>query len=569
MKTEKLIQDFFKLYKDGLYLKSKNNKIGLGGLFWFLTSLANERKSYLNNPARVQWEVTQRCNLSCRQCYFDSNTYKGQELKTKECIEIVKQLKLAQVLWVEIQGGEPLLRKDIYKILQKLKEENIGVKLLTNGTLINDSCAKKLSSILEKTTDSIQISLDGSCPRINDHIRGEGSFNKIIKGIKNCIKHKLPFSVNTTLMDKNSRDLANIYKLLINLKNVPRFTFFALMHAGRGKKLSFSKIEEALKQAIKIKLLEKNNKNYPKIIGCLGYAQHLKGYKNALKSILKKYRILNKNTAAISSLDINFKGDIYPSSYLQFAELKAGNVKKKTLKELWQSKKWSFLRKNSYKIFGKCIICDILPYCGSGTKTTNYIDGKCLEKADIACLNLPQIKLKNLILRPPSLKDFNFLKNMWENGKVMEYIGFPSGLHQSNKKIINWIENWQDAQHLRLIIEHRKDKRAIGEIGFRLDNSFRFHKNKKNAILDIKIIPKYWSRGYGFESLNGFIKFLDMNSDFDFYSLNPNIKNIKAMGLYKKLQFKKKGKKQIWVSKKGYKGEYIDMLREKKNKSLA
>ena len=174
------------------------------------------------------------------------------------------------------------------------------------------------------------------------------------------------------------------------------------------------------------------------------------------------------------------------------------------------------------------------------------------------------IKTKNLILRQPEEGDFNFLKNMWENGEVMKYVGFPKGLKQSDKKIKKWIKDWCTPDKLRLVIEDKRTKKPIGEIGYRVEKKYPYAKNKKVAAMDIKIgNPDYWSKGLAMEALDALINKLKKTSDIDIFEVTPNIENKAALKLYKKLGFRKVGKVQKFISNQDVEIKYQYMeLRE-------
>ena len=162
---------------------------------------------------------------------------------------------------------------------------------------------------------------------------------------------------------------------------------------------------------------------------------------------------------------------------------------------------------------------------------------------DPQCLFNPCVETKNLILRQPKESDFSFLKKMWENGEVMKYVGFPKGLKQSDNKIKKWIEDWCIPDKLRLVIEDRKTKKPIGEIGYRIEKNYPYIKNKKVAALDIKIgDPNFWGKGVATETLGTLIEKLKKTSDIDIFKVTPNIENKAALKLYEKLGFKKIGK---------------------------
>lgn len=549
----KELEKYLQLIKDNNVVKLNSDNLSLGGFYQFLDREAHKYSTYLSTPARVQWEITQQCNLSCRQCYINSKHFcRKNELDTRECLKLVERLKKINVLWIELQGGEPLIRKDLLKIVEKIKLENLNVRIATNGTLITEEIAKTLLKLLDSKNDSFQISLDGSSAKINDQIRGKGAFGKTINGIKICEKIGLRYSINTTLMDENIHDAYNIYKLIHDIGGADRFSFFTLMKVGRGKQLNFEFVEEGIRQFIKIKESEKKVKK-PLVKGFIGYEKHIPGYKEAVEKVFrdKVIPVANRNSASISSMDIDCDGSVYPSSYLQISEFNAGNVRSSTLRQLWHTPKWQDLRKESHKICGKCQICDLFKFCGGGTITNSYLYAKNFCSSDTQCLYKPVIKVDNIIIRPPKKEDSGFLKRLWGNPKVMKYVGFPQGMKVSDEKVAKWIDRWQKSGQLRLIIEDSCKMVPIGEIGYREDSNFPFRHSGPVLALDIKIIPSYWGRGIAKKSLKKIIEKISLTNQYEFLQVTPNILNTKAIGLYKSLGFTEIGKTKSWVSEDG------------------
>ncbi len=151
-----------------------------------------------------------------------------------------------------------------------------------------------------------------------------------------------------------------------------------------------------------------------------------------------------------------------------------------------------------------------------------------------------KLQTDRLILRYPNVKDFNFLKSMWESGKVMKYVGFPNGLEQSDKKIESWIENWNTGDILRLIIEDKQTGKPIGETGYRRDDNYPFS-DQVVAAPDIKLMPDFWGKGLATEALEKLFEYIFNETEIKVIQVTPNVKNKKAIELYQKLGFKKKG----------------------------
>src|SRR3989338_2323692 len=160
----------------------------------------------LSAPINIGLNITNKCNLSCKHC-FASSTRNNKDLTTEELSGIIRQIIKLKVIKVGISGGEPLMRKDFWKILGTLNKAKTVITLNTNATLITRPIAKKLSRFPIRP---YTVSLDGSLPEIHDSLRGRGAFEKTIKGIKNLVSQKLPVLISTTVTRLNYKNLYDI-----------------------------------------------------------------------------------------------------------------------------------------------------------------------------------------------------------------------------------------------------------------------------------------------------------------------------------------------------------------------
>jgi mycofactocin radical SAM maturase len=136
-------------------------------------SLVEEFKEGLDAPICLTWELTYACNLSCVHCLSSSGRRDPRELTTEECFAVIDELQRLKVFYVNIGGGEPMLRADFFEILEYAAAHDVGVKFSTNGTFIDRAAAERLASM---DYLDIQISIDGADADVNDLVRGEGSF---------------------------------------------------------------------------------------------------------------------------------------------------------------------------------------------------------------------------------------------------------------------------------------------------------------------------------------------------------------------------------------------------------
>ena len=80
----------------------------------------------------LNWEITRSCNLRCKHCIVSATNKINDDVSIKEIIQFLKKLKRYKVS-INFTGGEPFYRKDFRKILEYCINQNIKVKIITNG----------------------------------------------------------------------------------------------------------------------------------------------------------------------------------------------------------------------------------------------------------------------------------------------------------------------------------------------------------------------------------------------------------------------------------------------------
>lgn len=95
----------------------------------------------------VIWNLTQRCNLHCRQCYAASadREYPG-ELTAGEVLDVVRQLRDFGVRFLILSGGEPLMHPHLSTIAADAKLHGFHLSLSSNGTLMSEPLAAKITA---------------------------------------------------------------------------------------------------------------------------------------------------------------------------------------------------------------------------------------------------------------------------------------------------------------------------------------------------------------------------------------------------------------------------------------
>jgi mycofactocin radical SAM maturase len=137
------------------------------------SSLRDKFERGLAAPICLTWELTYACNLACTHCLSSSGRRDPKELNTDEAKALIDEIAAMQIFYINIGGGEPMIRRDFFEIIEHAVNQKVGVKFSTNGTRIDAEAAKKLAAI---DYLDIQISIDGADAETCDKIRGEGSY---------------------------------------------------------------------------------------------------------------------------------------------------------------------------------------------------------------------------------------------------------------------------------------------------------------------------------------------------------------------------------------------------------
>jgi radical SAM protein with 4Fe4S-binding SPASM domain len=133
---------------------------------------------------------------------------------------------------ITVTGGEPFMRADFFDLLEKLvnEEEVNSFAVLTNGTMITPDIARYLRTL---KPGFVQVSIDGS-RETHDGIRGAGSYDLAVSGLKQLIRAKIPTHISFTAHRGNFRDFPYVAKLGRRL-GVDRVWSDRMVPCGRGE----------------------------------------------------------------------------------------------------------------------------------------------------------------------------------------------------------------------------------------------------------------------------------------------------------------------------------------------
>ncbi len=163
-----------------------------------------------NVPFGVQLDLTYRCNERCVHCYLDHDDH--GEMTTAEIKNLLDQMADAGVFVLTLSGGEIMLRRDFFEILEYARRQLLFcVKLKTNAMLIRE---KEAALIRDLGVESIQISIYSHRPEVHDAITlVPGSLKKSIEAIRFLKAQGLRVVIANVLMIQNVQDYRGVRAL--------------------------------------------------------------------------------------------------------------------------------------------------------------------------------------------------------------------------------------------------------------------------------------------------------------------------------------------------------------------
>jgi len=193
-------------------------------------------------PRCVFIEVTNRCNLLCEHCPRTFYTYEKARNLTYEAFETI----VAQFPAIEravLHGiGEPLLNRDLARMIRYLKGRGVTVLFNSNATLLTPKWQQDLAL---SGLDEFRVSLDGADPDTFFRVRGKPLLGRVVENLKEFVATKARLGVDTPYisiwcvgMKDNIAEMPDLVRLAADI-GVPevylqRMTYFEDESARRG-----------------------------------------------------------------------------------------------------------------------------------------------------------------------------------------------------------------------------------------------------------------------------------------------------------------------------------------------
>lgn len=316
----------------------------------------------------LQIELNDICNLECRHCY-QVRIKEKEELDINLILDQIEDLKTVtgyEHFFFRLSGGEVTLRKDLFKVIRQIISKGHFVEVITNGIFLDLPYVYALKA---SGAHICQVSMDGSRSEIHDYIRGKGSYDKTVKGIKNLVKVGIPTEIKFTLIKGvNTDDVRDMFQLCTDL-GIKYISLGRFILAGNGiKNFSENNLMKFEMRDLFYKIIE-IGREFPDLEIRIR-DQLARILSTQYKNIPQNVHVDQKPYMGLSYLAFDTYGNVYADRQL---DIVVGNIHKKSIKDIWtKSKKLKGLISNLKTLKGKCISCEINELCMGGNKTASY-----------------------------------------------------------------------------------------------------------------------------------------------------------------------------------------------------
>lgn len=309
-----------------------------------------------------QWHITDTCDMRCQHCYiFSENnnipliemSYENIESVFQNCINMCE--KLNRIPYFYITGGDPILHKDFWRILEMFKSYNIVFGILGNPFHLNDEVCTKLRYY---GCDKYQLSIDG-LRDTHDSIRKSGSFDTTIEKIR-CIRNAgIKCAIMTTVSKTNADEIPEIIDLVVENKvDIFAFARYCPTSLEKSTHIEPNEYKEFLE------VIWKKFEEYKDSDTTFNLKDHLWTlflYEKGLFIIpegLDENKIYDGCNCANCHMTILPNGNVYGCRRM---ESLIGNAFSESMNDIFLGEKMDKYRE--YDKFEKCSKCELLRFC--------------------------------------------------------------------------------------------------------------------------------------------------------------------------------------------------------------
>lgn len=325
------------------------------------------------HPAYVVWELTLRCDHACTHCGSRASAPRERELTTPEALAVARDLAKQGAREVVLIGGEAYLHEGFLDVVRELVANDVRVALTTGGRGIDDALARAMK---EAGVHRVSVSVDG-LEETHDLMRNlRGSFASAMAAMSALASADISIASNININRLNHADLEALYEVL-RVRGVRSWQIQLTAPLGRAADRPQMLLQpwDLLTLVPRIAALKTRAFGDGVLISPgnnLGYFGPEEG-------------LLRSNTpggadhfrgclAGRFVLGVESNGDVKGCPSLQSTEYVGGNVRERSLDEIWRTApELAFTRdRDLSELWGYCGECAYASVCQGGCSFTAH-----------------------------------------------------------------------------------------------------------------------------------------------------------------------------------------------------
>jgi len=198
----------------------------------------------VKGPKVIVWLSTSKCTLNCSHCY--AWLYREErDLSTEEALSLVRGAAYIGARELHFTGGEPLLRPDIFELLAEAQRLGLEVSLFTNLYMLNERSLRRIVDLAVP----VFTSMEGPSKEVHEALRGPGSWDRLVEGVKALSREGVYVHVNVTVSELNAKYVGSAVRRAFEL-GASSASVIPAMPVGMALKLGTYVRPASFKQAL-------------------------------------------------------------------------------------------------------------------------------------------------------------------------------------------------------------------------------------------------------------------------------------------------------------------------------
>lgn len=352
-------------------------------------------------PFTVVWEVTRACALACKHCRAEAQPKADpRQLDHDEGMALLDQIKEFGNPIMVFTGGDPMMRRDLFDLLEKSVSVGLRTSLTPTATAL--VTRERLERVRDVGVSRVALSLDGPDDETHDYLRGfRGTFDRTMDILRTAQDVGLSVQVNTSVTRRTAPKLRELAPMLTDL-GVVQWSVFFLVPTGRGQHDDMISAQEHEDLFNWLWELSKEASFDIKATAAQHYRRVAIQREKALAEAEGERRSVTFAGAGFRYADgldrpmkgvndgrgivfISHTGDVYPSGFLP---LIGGNVRETPLVDIYRDSTLFRELRDTDLLKGKCGVCEYRTVCGGNRGRAYAMTGDYLASESL-CIHEP------------------------------------------------------------------------------------------------------------------------------------------------------------------------------------